>query len=234
VIEKFDEAMFSTALTIIDNNNNNNSNNNNNNNKTEQCKVRGKQDTLASSIDEWDALYESSFTVDYISAFVLSCLHSGRTSDQILKHAFFMVPEGLSDYIAREIKSLSQVEPYGVRGCTIVIAFQQCKTKTCRHLGRFPIDRSTVSTFEISLCFKEDSFRSRLWPLRTWLMLLQGRRQTASVSAAAAAAKEDAVDARQHTAAVDDDEDFATRFTGGLVIDKFVEIHKKKYFRNLR
>ena len=55
MIEKFDEAMFSTALTIIDNNNNNNSNNNNNNNNTEQCNVREKQDTSASRLvlDEW-------------------------------------------------------------------------------------------------------------------------------------------------------------------------------------
>ena len=121
-----------------------------------------------------------------------------------------------------------------VPGNAAFLRFPLSDHKQCRQLGRFPIDRSTVSTFEISLCFKEDSFRSRLWPLRTLLMLLHGRRQTASVSAAAAAAKEDAVDARQHTAAVDHDEDFATRFTGGLVIDKFVEIHKKKYFRNLR
>ena len=62
--EKFDEAMFSTALTIIDNNIHN----------TEEYKMREKQDTSASSLDEWGKyklnlylLQEDTSTARYIN-----------------------------------------------------------------------------------------------------------------------------------------------------------------------
>lgn len=55
--------------------------------------------------------------------------------------------------IVKELVCLSEQEPYGVRGGTLVVLFNPAPTdrKAPTKIGRFPIDQGTISTFELHL-----------------------------------------------------------------------------------
>lgn len=177
-------------------------------------------ESKSSNLDDFDYQNEPFNNVDSLSAFVLSCLHSGRTSNESFRETSFLVPDGLFHFLAREIKALSRVEPYGVRGCVLSFGFRDPRLKMCYRLGRYAFDPSIVSTFEISLCFQEDFviFRN-LWSKRTLTRLfrpfgaLLQRSRKADAPAAAAAT-------------------VAAAYSGSLVISKEVEIVKKRFYRS--
>ena len=65
---------------------------------------------------------------------------------RLLKVEVEMSP-GLISRIVSELVSLSEVEPCGVRGGTIVVLF----SSDPQSVGRIRVDPSTVSTFQLSL-----------------------------------------------------------------------------------
>ena len=52
-----------------------------------------------------------------------------------LQNTRFLIPDGLLNYISREMKQLSKVEPYGIRGCALCIGLQDDKSKTVSKLS---------------------------------------------------------------------------------------------------
>jgi len=198
--------MFSVAATMVAN---------------AECGEHIKAEAYLTSNNSEDMDESSEFSLENLSQFVLSCLHTGRISTPALQKTLFLIPDGLAQYIAREIKTLSHVEPYGVRGCTLSLGFQDRKAKTCVRLGKFPLDPSFVSTFEISLCFKEDALRNilSLRTLRALFSRLAGNRQSKSESPS--------------TQSIGSSSSYSSSSSSGrLVIGKDVDVVKKKLYRS--
>jgi len=179
------------------------------------------------------------YSIDKLSKFVLSCLHSGRTSNHSLARTSFLVPDGLAQYIAREIKASSDIEPYGIRGCTLCLGFQDRKAQTCVRLGKFPLDPSFVSTFEITLCFKEDFLRN-IWSVRTLRMLmplldelLRRRESKVSSNISSWSSNNDSSSSISSGSSSDTSNNNSSS-SSSLVISKDVDILKKKLYRSSR
>jgi len=205
-IETMNHSMISIANVIVE--------------KKEKEDQKAVMESKSSNLDDFDYQNEPFSNIDSLSAFVLSCLHSGRTSNESFRETCFLVPDGLFHFLAREIKSLSGVEPYGVRGCVLSFGFRDPRLKKCYRLGRYAFDPSIVSTFEISLCFQEDVIFRNLWSKRTLTrlfrpfgaLLMRSRKEDAPAAAATVTAA----------------------YSGSLVISKEVEIVKKRFYRSTR
>ena len=64
------------------------------------------------------------------------------------------LPTPTLNHILNQLVLLAEREPYGVRGGTLVVMFSPPHTSpntTPIKIGRFPLDPTTVSTFEIHL-----------------------------------------------------------------------------------
>ena len=64
------------------------------------------------------------------------------------------LPTPTLNHILNQLVLLAEREPYGVRGGTLVVMFSPPPTSpntTSIKIGRFPLDPTTVSTFEIHL-----------------------------------------------------------------------------------
>ena len=66
-----------------------------------------------------------------------------------------LIPCGLTKRIARDILIMSESEPCGVRGCSLVLHLQE--KSDIIDLGKVQCDPNTVSTFEIHLTIQEDT-----------------------------------------------------------------------------
>lgn len=64
-----------------------------------------------------------------------------------------LLPCGLLRMIARDILSMAESEPCGLRGCTLYLNFEG--EDVCRRLSTVKCDPTTASTFELSLTLKQ-------------------------------------------------------------------------------
>jgi hypothetical protein len=72
--------------------------------------------------------------------------------------------------IARDILIMSESEPCGVRGCSLIIHLQE--KSNCTELVKLQYDPTTVSTFEIHLTLQEDT--RHVVSVRKMMMQLTG------------------------------------------------------------
>jgi hypothetical protein len=66
-----------------------------------------------------------------------------------------LLPCGLLHRISRDILSMAESEPYGIKGCLIYINFEA--SDECRKLSNVKCDPGTGTTFELNLTFKQHS-----------------------------------------------------------------------------
>ncbi|CAH1376434.1 hypothetical protein MTP99_017822 [Tenebrio molitor] len=66
-----------------------------------------------------------------------------------------LLPCGLLHRISRDILSMAESEPYGIKGCLIYINFEA--SDECRKLSNVKCDPGTATTFELNLTFKQHS-----------------------------------------------------------------------------
>ncbi|PSN58152.1 hypothetical protein C0J52_01043 [Blattella germanica] len=66
-----------------------------------------------------------------------------------------LLPADLLPRVARDVLSMAENEPCGLRGCTLFINFET--DQMCRRIGTIKCDPNTVSTFELFLTLKQDS-----------------------------------------------------------------------------
>lgn len=66
-----------------------------------------------------------------------------------------LLPCGLLQRIARDILSMAESEPCGLRGCTLYLNFEG--EDVCRRLSTVKCDPATASTFELFLTFKQSN-----------------------------------------------------------------------------
>uniref|UniRef100_A0A8D9EFZ7 Protein scylla n=1 Tax=Cacopsylla melanoneura TaxID=428564 RepID=A0A8D9EFZ7_9HEMI len=65
-----------------------------------------------------------------------------------------LLPSDLLPNVARDILRLAEVEPYGLKGCTLFINFET--DQECRKIATLTCDPNTVSTFELYLTLRQD------------------------------------------------------------------------------
>ncbi|XP_008468653.2 protein charybde [Diaphorina citri] len=65
-----------------------------------------------------------------------------------------LLPSDLLPNVARDILRLAEVEPYGLKGCTLFINFET--DQECRKIATITCDPNTVSTFELYLTLRQD------------------------------------------------------------------------------
>jgi len=69
------------------------------------------------------------------------------------------LPATTMNRIVKQMVVLAEEEPYGVRGGTLVVMFSPPQTSptypTLRKIGRYPMDPTTVSTYELHLTLQE-------------------------------------------------------------------------------
>ncbi|CAK9813048.1 Protein charybde [Anthophora quadrimaculata] len=65
-----------------------------------------------------------------------------------------LFPADLLPRIAKNVLSMAENEPCGLRGCTLFISFET--DSVCRRLSKIQCDPSAVSTFELYLTLKQD------------------------------------------------------------------------------
>jgi hypothetical protein len=84
----------------------------------------------------------------------------------------------LSEAVHR-ILHLSEDEPYGVRGATIMLRMRDNEGKV-QHLGSIAVDTNTVTTFNLILELEEEKRLSV--SIKNWIYHLTGNRQDHVVS----------------------------------------------------
>lgn len=72
-----------------------------------------------------------------------------------LSRAEVSIPCDLTEHIAAEIVRVSEMEPGGLRGCTIYIGFE-AEENNPRRIGTLKLDPELVSTFELFLTLRQD------------------------------------------------------------------------------
>ncbi|XP_029050240.1 protein charybde-like [Osmia bicornis bicornis] len=65
-----------------------------------------------------------------------------------------LLPADLLPRIAKDVLSMAENEPCGLRGCTLFISFET--DSVCRKLSKIQCDPNAVSTFELYLTLKQD------------------------------------------------------------------------------
>ncbi|XP_033123087.1 protein scylla-like isoform X2 [Anneissia japonica] len=66
-----------------------------------------------------------------------------------------LIPCDLPSKVARDTMRMSRNEPCGIRGCTLLIVFED--SEMCKKVGKVQIDPNTVTTFELTLILHIDS-----------------------------------------------------------------------------
>lgn len=80
---------------------------------------------------------------------VIKCLSKVVEVDEV------NVPPSTIQEILTEMVRLGELEPYGVRGGTLVVLFEDRLGKKHK-IGRFPLDPDTISTYELQLALYEN------------------------------------------------------------------------------
>lgn len=65
-----------------------------------------------------------------------------------------LLPADLLPRIAKDVLTMAENEPCGLRGCTLFISFET--DNMCRRLSRIQCDPNSVPTFELYLTLKQD------------------------------------------------------------------------------
>ncbi|XP_066304118.1 DNA damage-inducible transcript 4-like protein [Branchiostoma lanceolatum] len=65
-----------------------------------------------------------------------------------------VVPDNLTQKIARDVMRMSDNEPCGLRGCLIHTVYED--SDVCKQVGRVNYDPDTVNTFELTLTLRRD------------------------------------------------------------------------------
>lgn len=65
-----------------------------------------------------------------------------------------LLPTGFLNTIANEVYELAECEPYGLRGCTLHLYFENDQER--QKISTIKYDLDTVSTFELYLTLKQD------------------------------------------------------------------------------
>ncbi|BES92715.1 Protein hook [Nesidiocoris tenuis] len=73
-----------------------------------------------------------------------------------------LLPPDLLQRVAADVFALAEVEPCGIRGCTLYVEFLSADLQNCRRIATVKWDPNTVSTFELTLTLKQDP-RSASW-----------------------------------------------------------------------
>lgn len=66
-----------------------------------------------------------------------------------------LLPCGLLQRIATDIVAMAESEPCGLKGCALYLHFEG--VETCHRLGVIKCDRTTATTFELSLTLKQNA-----------------------------------------------------------------------------
>jgi len=68
-----------------------------------------------------------------------------------------LLPYGLLQKIAGDILQEAEMEPCGLRGCTLYLRFRGEESRDDILLSTVEFDRTTASTFEVDLCLKQST-----------------------------------------------------------------------------
>uniref|UniRef100_A0A0A9XQZ5 Protein charybde n=1 Tax=Lygus hesperus TaxID=30085 RepID=A0A0A9XQZ5_LYGHE len=74
-----------------------------------------------------------------------------------------LLPSDLLQRVAAEVLALAEVEPCGLRGCTLYVEFLPTEFQEARRIATIKWDPNTVSTFELTLTLKQDPRSSASW-----------------------------------------------------------------------
>lgn len=92
-------------------------------------------------------------TISALAKHLESALRAAKRSH--LSCGEVLLPCGLLHNISRDIFSMSESEPCGVRGCKLYLLFET--PEHCIRLGTVQCDLTTPSTFELYLTLKQSS-----------------------------------------------------------------------------
>ncbi|XP_014239323.1 protein charybde-like isoform X2 [Cimex lectularius] len=67
-----------------------------------------------------------------------------------------LLPSDLLQRVSSEVLSLAEVEPCGLRGCTLYVEFLPADFQQARRIATVKCDPNTVSTFELTLTLRQD------------------------------------------------------------------------------
>ncbi|KAF7252258.1 DNA damage-inducible transcript 4-like protein [Varanus komodoensis] len=124
------------------------------------------QQAAVTDFDYWDYVVpEPNFnemvfeerTCQSLARMLETCLSKSKQTR--LHCSRVLVPEKLTRRIAQDILRLSSTEPCGLRGCVIHVNLET--GNVCKRLDKIVYDPTVVSTFELTLVFKQDSCS---WP----------------------------------------------------------------------
>lgn len=75
-----------------------------------------------------------------------------------------LLPSDLLSRVAAQVISLAEVEPCGIRGCTLYVDFVSAVDyPEPRRIATVKCDPNTVSTFEVTLTLRQDSRSIGSW-----------------------------------------------------------------------
>jgi len=74
-----------------------------------------------------------------------------------------LLPSDLLQRVAAQVLGLAEVEPCGLRGCTLYVEFLPTEFQEPRRIATIKWDPNTVSTFELTLTLKQDPRSSASW-----------------------------------------------------------------------
>jgi len=81
-----------------------------------------------------------------------------------------LLPYGLLQTVAKDVLQEAEMEPCGLRGCTLYLRFRgEDRAESDILLGTVKFDRTTASTFEITLCLKQSTAGWNFIPIPQFL-----------------------------------------------------------------
>ncbi|XP_055970363.1 DNA damage-inducible transcript 4-like protein [Sorex fumeus] len=115
---------------------------------------------LLTDLDYWDyvapepseGVFEET-TCRGLARLLENCLSASKQTK--LGCSKVLVPETLTQRVARDVLRLAAGEPCGLRGCVLLVSLET--GGGCRGLDRIVCDASVVPTFELTLVFKQES-----------------------------------------------------------------------------
>jgi len=97
--------------------------------------------------------------VDIMTRFLKQVLTRCSKVLELGSSTILSLPTPTMNRIVKQMVVLAEEEPYGVRGGTLVVMFSPPQTAptypTLRKIGRFPMDPTMVSTYELHLTLQE-------------------------------------------------------------------------------